>query len=144
MFISNTCVRTGRILAQIDWKEVALIVFHGLIAFAVGIYVAGETLGNWVHRTNDKLAANWVRLIVVPPTPAEGQALIIEVEQPLPPALETMAILFTTPLMLAAAQAPVALLAAGQEPVQEPPPAATNGRRKRGRRSPNDRARQTA
>jgi hypothetical protein len=107
MFVSNLCVRTRRILAQIDWKEVGLIVFHGLIALMVGTYVAGETLGNWVHSTNDKLAANWVRLIVVPPTPAEEQAplpgiteevsvptppTVVEVEPLLPPVAEVVEI----------------------------------------------------
>jgi hypothetical protein len=153
MFISNLCVRTGRILSLIDWQEVGLIVFHGLIALIVGIWIAGELLGKWVHWLNDILAANWVRLIMPPPSVETEQALIIveevdtpmpavEVELMLPLVLEPMEILFTTPLMLAAAQAPVALLVAGQEVVQQPPPVATSRRRKRGRRAHQNRTRQ--
>lgn len=164
MYIVNFCVRTGRILAQIDWQEVGLIVFHGLIALMVLIYVVAETIGKWVHRTNDWLAHHWVRLIV-PSSPDEGQAPIVEevsattlptveVELKLPPVplviqdpwtspievklmlpLAPMAILFAAPLALAAAQAPVALLAAGQ-PVSENPFPATNGRRRRVKSQP--------
>jgi len=162
MFVSNLCVRTGRILSLIDWEEVSKIVFHGLIALMVGIWVAGETLGSWLHRTNDWLAHHWVRLIVTPtpvmeeeeneedeeiplPAPLEDPwASPIEIELMLALALEPLAILFTTPLLLAAAQAPVALLAAGQDVVQQTPPAATNGRRKRGRRAHTSRNRQPA
>jgi hypothetical protein len=42
---------------QIDWAEVARIVGHGLIAFAVIVYMAGHALGTAVHRANDALAA---------------------------------------------------------------------------------------
>ena len=155
MFVSNLCVRTRRILSQINWEEVGLIVFHGLLTFAVGIYVAGETLGNWVHRTNDFLAHHWVRLIV-PPTSVETEQaqIIVEVELNLPPplviedpwaspikvelmlplALEPLAIMFTAPLILAATQAPVALLAESQEVTQ--PPAPTKRRRSSAPRSP--------
>jgi len=48
--------------SQIDWAEVGHIVWHGLLAFAVGVYLAGEFTGRWVHRTNDQLARQWVRL----------------------------------------------------------------------------------
>jgi hypothetical protein len=41
---------------QIDWAEVGQIVFHGLIACAVAVYVAGELTGRWLHRFNDQLA----------------------------------------------------------------------------------------
>ncbi|MEY2986091.1 MAG: hypothetical protein RJB24_320 [Candidatus Parcubacteria bacterium] len=82
MNLSNICVPTGRILSLIDWEEVGLIVFHGLITFAVGIYVAGETLGNWVHRTNDQLAANWVRMLALTPVMEEEENE--EDEVPLP------------------------------------------------------------
>jgi hypothetical protein len=99
MFVSNLCVRTGRILSLIDWEEVSKIVFHGLIALMVGIWVAGETLGHWVHRLNDWLAHHWVQLIVPQTSVETEQALIIveevstttlpiavEVEPKLPPA----------------------------------------------------------
>jgi hypothetical protein len=42
--------------SQIDWAEVGHIVWHGLLAFAVGVYLAGEFTGRWVHRTNDQMA----------------------------------------------------------------------------------------
>jgi hypothetical protein len=49
---------------QIDWAEVARIVGHGLIAFAVIVYMAGHALGTAVHKANDWLAARWVALLV--------------------------------------------------------------------------------
>lgn len=51
--IAGTAVAVAR---QIDWAEVGQIVFHGLIACAVAIYVAGELSGRWLHRLNDQLA----------------------------------------------------------------------------------------
>lgn len=50
--------------SQIDWHEVGHIVWHGLLAFAVGVYVAGEFTGRWVHRTSARLARLWVQLMV--------------------------------------------------------------------------------
>ncbi len=50
--------------SEIDWAEVGHIVWHGLLAFTVGVYVAGEFTGRWVHRTSAQLARLWVRLLV--------------------------------------------------------------------------------
>ena len=146
MNISQKLDQAADSLDQINWEkvfaeliELRTMLFKGVIVLIVITYVAGETLGTWVHRTNDWLAHQWVRLIV-PQTPVETEKaqIIVEevsapttpaimVEPPLPTAVETMAILFTTPLMLAAAQAPVALLAESQEVTQ--PPASTKRRR---------------
>ena len=35
----------------------------------VAVYAAGYTLGQWVHRTNDRLAAAYVRLLGLAPAP---------------------------------------------------------------------------
>lgn len=50
--------------SEIDWAAVGHIVWHGLLAFTVGVYVAGEFTGRWVHRTSAQLARLWVRLLV--------------------------------------------------------------------------------
>jgi hypothetical protein len=52
------------VLQLIDWREVARIVLHGLLALAVLTYLAGHTLGSAVHRANDWLSARWVALLV--------------------------------------------------------------------------------
>lgn len=137
------------------------ILWKFIVITMILTYVAGEALGTWIHQTNDILAANWVRLIVPSNSVETEQAPIVEqvsitppavevelmlppaplvvedpwddpeVELKLPLALEPMAILFTAPLALTTAKAPVALLAAGQ--VAHTP--TTNVRRKRGRRA---------
>ena len=196
MNLSQALDQTADRLEQVEWKKIGIKIveiwdlFFKIVVIAMIItYLAGKALGTWVHQTNDRLAANWVRLIVpqtpvmeeeeneedeapLPATPSPTPLSIqdpwespIEVELMLPLALEPLAILFTTPLMLAAAQAPVALLAAGQEakkPVRKAPTPtstpcpkrkesasiqaapATNSHRKRGRRAHKNRARQTA
>ena len=49
------------------WLEaVARAVAPALVA----VYVAGYTLGSWLHRTNDQLAAAYVRLLGLTPAPA--------------------------------------------------------------------------
>jgi hypothetical protein len=168
MNLAKTIDQTTDHLDNVDWNTVAkelielwTIIFKGIIVLTVGIYIAGETLGNLVHRTNDFLSHHWVRLIV-PPTYIERQApIIVEVELVLPPplviedpwegpievelmlplALEPLAILFTTPPMLVAVQAPVALLAAGQDSTLQEQPA-TN-RRPRGHKAHRKRVRRT-
>jgi hypothetical protein len=152
-------------LEKVEWKKIGIkiveiwdLFFKIVVITMILTYIGGKALGTWVHQTNDRLAANWVRLIVLqtpvmeeekneedeaplPATPSPTPLSIqdpwespIEVELMLPLALEPLAILFTTPLMLAAAQAPVALLAAGQPVAQQDPAPATN-RRRRGRRA---------
>ena len=66
--ITGTVVRGATTInSQIDWAEVGQIVWHGLIALAVAVYVAGEFAGGFVHRCNDQLAQLWVRLWVREP-----------------------------------------------------------------------------
>lgn len=55
---------TRRAVAMIAWAEVAEIVVHGLVALVALTYVAGEMTGRWLHRTNDRMARAWSRLIV--------------------------------------------------------------------------------
>ena len=55
---------------QIDWREVAAIVWHGLIAFAAMTYVAGQLTGAALHRLNDGAAGFWRQLLV----PCQGPA----------------------------------------------------------------------
>lgn len=103
MFVSNLCVRNGRILSLIDWEELSKIVFHGLIALMVGIWVAGETLGHWVHRLNDWLAHHWVQLIVLQTSVETEQALIIVEEvstTTLPIVVEVELMLPPTPMVV--------------------------------------------
>ena len=47
----------------------------------VAVYAAGYTLGQWVHRTNDRLAAAHVRLLGLAPAPQPQPQ-----PQPAPPA----------------------------------------------------------
>ena len=99
--------RTWRALvwieSQIDWAEVGHIVWHGLLAFAVGVYVAGEFTGRWVHRTNDRLAALWVRLLVQ--------------EAPVSNERQT-GVKFEVPLLLPAAPEPVPAFAIAAVPAR--------------------------
>jgi hypothetical protein len=124
--------------------------FRRLAITIILTYLVGKSLGNWVHRLNDWLAHHWVRLIVPQTTAETGQATIVveevsntplpvKVEPMLPPAplvvqdpweatieveltlpLKPLAILFTAPLMIAATQAPVALLAPAPQEQQKP------------------------
>jgi hypothetical protein len=57
-------------LQLIDWREVARIVLHGLLALAVLLYLAGHALGSAVHRSNDWLSTRWVALLVEQPLAA--------------------------------------------------------------------------
>lgn len=54
---------------QIDWREVAAIVWHGLITLAVMTYVAGQLTGAALHRLNNAAAGLW-RQLLVPQGPA--------------------------------------------------------------------------
>lgn len=79
-------------LQLIDWREVARIVLHGLLALAVLIYLAGHALGSAVHRGNDWLSARWVALLVeqpAAPAPARPQppAPAPAPHRPAPPAV---------------------------------------------------------
>lgn len=56
---------------QIDWREVAAIFGHGLVALVVLAYYAGFELGRAVRRANGVLAALWRRLWVPPAAPAQ-------------------------------------------------------------------------
>jgi hypothetical protein len=95
----------------------------------IGIWVTGEFLVRWVHRTNDWFAHHWVRLIVPQTSVETEQAPIVEVVSNAIPAiteveptlpLDSLSTLFNTPLMLAATKAPVALLAPSQQRQQKP------------------------
>lgn len=86
MNISQALDQTADRLEQVDWKKIGIKIveiwdrfFKILVILMVLTYLAGKSLGNWVHQTNDRLAANWVRLIM-PPTP------LMEDEAPLPAA----------------------------------------------------------
>jgi hypothetical protein len=87
--------------SQIDWAEVGQIVWHGLIAFAVGVYLAGEFTGRWVHRANDRLARLWVRLWV--PTVEARHAAVEAAVQTMEPTPAPVALLV---MAQAAAMAP--------------------------------------
>jgi hypothetical protein len=80
-FIANAVERTYRagqaighfyysrlrpLFASIDWALVRHVVWHGLIAVAVGAYVTERFIAASVHKTNDLLAALWVKLWVKP------------------------------------------------------------------------------
>ncbi len=98
--------RTWRTLvwieSEIDWAEVAHIVWHGLLAFAVGVYVAGEMTGRWVHRTNDRLAALWVRLLVREGAASSQRQAGVKFEVPLLPAAAAPAALLVPAFAIAA------------------------------------------
>lgn len=75
-------------LQLIDWREVARIVLHGLLALAVLLYLAGHALGSAVHRSNDWLSTRWVALLVeqpAAPVSLEQQGPVI---QPTAPSVE--------------------------------------------------------
>lgn len=88
---NNTMAGTaGRIAGQvwlmlqlIDWREVARIVGHGLLALAVLTFELGMALGRGVHRLNDALARVAVRLMVpgAEPAPATPVAVAEPVAQ---------------------------------------------------------------
>jgi len=59
----------------IDWREVASIVWHGLIVLAVMTWHAGYETGRIVHRANDSLAAFWRHLWVPPVVSPPHQTL---------------------------------------------------------------------
>ena len=130
--------QTGDSLDQIEWEKVVKDVikaydlfFKIFVIVTILTYLAGKSLGNWVHRLNDWLAQQWVWLIVPSPSVETGQVPIVEevlnntpavakVEPTLPQ--ESLSTLFNTPLMLAAAQAPVALLAPALQEQAQPSP----------------------
>jgi hypothetical protein len=70
MNLAKTIDQTTDHLDNVDWNTVAkelielwTLLFKGFIVLVVITKVAGETLGNLVHRTNDILAANWVWML---------------------------------------------------------------------------------
>ncbi len=128
--------------------------FKVMVTLAVLTYLIGKHLGHGIHRLNDWLATKWVQVLgLAGPTklgrasPLTVEIVVVEVEPKLPPApviedpweapievetmlplaLEPMAILFTAPLMIVAAQAHVALLAPAVQ--EQPPPSPRNRRR---------------
>lgn len=46
-------------LARIDWRHVATTIGHGLIAVAVGTYLAGKYTGQGIYKVSDWLAKHW-------------------------------------------------------------------------------------
>ncbi len=72
--------------SEIDWAEVGHIVWHGLLAFTVGVYVAGEFTGRWVHRTSAQLARLWVQLLVRGAAASSQRQTGVKFEVPLLPA----------------------------------------------------------
>jgi hypothetical protein len=77
-------------LQQIDWAEVARIVGHGLIAFAVIVYMAGHALGTAVHRANAWLAPRWVALWVKPELSGQLEQPEAPAPVPAPPAVQPL------------------------------------------------------
>jgi hypothetical protein len=93
-FIANAVERTYRagqavgrfyyqhlrpLFASIDWVLVRHVVWHGLIAVAVGVYTTERFIATSVHRVNDLLAALWVKLWVK----TEEKATALPVVHPL-------------------------------------------------------------
>jgi len=46
-------------LARIDWRQVAITIGNGLIAVAVGTYLAGKYTGHTIYSLSDWLAQHW-------------------------------------------------------------------------------------
>ena len=89
MNISQKLDQATNSLDQINWKKVFselselwILLWKIVITLVVITKVAGETLGNWMHRTNDQLAANWVRMLALNPVMEEEEN---EEEKVLPP-----------------------------------------------------------
>lgn len=97
MFISNILDQAADRLDNVDWKQLTKkaikawdFTFKIIVITMILTYLAGESLGTWVHQTNDWLAHQWVRLIV-PPTSVEteqAQIIVEEVSPPTMPAVE--------------------------------------------------------
>ena len=152
MNISQALDQTVDHLEKVDWKKVTkegialwVTCFKAMVALAVITYLTGKEIGHGVHLLNDWLAHHWVRLIV-PQTPVIEEEENEEDEVPLPAPLvedpwevpieveltlplEPLVILFTAPMMLAAAQAPVALLAPALVVQEQQSPAPPRRRR---------------
>ena len=62
---------TRNTLALIDWTEVGQVVWHGLVAIAVAVYVAGELTGRAVHAASAALGRWHVRILQLTPLPTE-------------------------------------------------------------------------
>lgn len=62
---------TRNTLALIDWAEVGQIVWHGLIAIAVAVYVAGEITGRAIHAASAALGRWHVRILHLDSMPTE-------------------------------------------------------------------------
>ena len=60
-------------LACIDWRHVATTISHGLIAVAVGTYLAGKYTGRAIYILSDWLAKHW------PTRPNTEPAMIAQV-----------------------------------------------------------------
>jgi len=46
-------------LARIDWRDVAITIGQGLLAVAVGTYLAGKYTGQGIYSLSDWLAQHW-------------------------------------------------------------------------------------
>lgn len=87
MNIAQTLDQAADSLERVNWKQVTKelielwdLIWKILILSIIFTHLAGKSLGNWVHSTNDRLAANWVRLIV-PQTSVETEQAQIIVEE---------------------------------------------------------------
>lgn len=87
--LAGTAYReTARVVRLIDWAEVGTIVLHGLVTLVILTYVVGLETGRWTHRTNDRLAALWVRLWVGTPSELLTDAKLgVETVEPAPEVL---------------------------------------------------------
>lgn len=92
MNLSKPLDQAADSLDQINWKKVFselselwILLWKIVITLVVITKVAGETLGNWVHRTNDQLAANWVRMLALNPVMEEEENEEDEVPPPTVP-----------------------------------------------------------
>jgi hypothetical protein len=172
MNISKFMDDTIQKVDQINWKKVAKDVikawdlfFKIFVIVTILTYLAGKSLGNWVHRLNDWLATKWVQVLGlagptklgrVSPTNVEivEETIVVEVELMLPPTpmvvvdpwydmsevepilpLESLSTFFNTPLMIAAVREPVALLAPELQEQQTP---ARRRRRQSTQKSPQE------
>lgn len=81
--------RAREIWALIDWADVGQIVIEGVVITAIFTFMAGRGLGRWMHRLNDQLAADWVRIWVgapAAPTAARSRGAVLLLPAARPPA----------------------------------------------------------
>jgi hypothetical protein len=114
MFISQKLNQAADSLEQVNWKQVTKdiiktwdLFFNGLVILMVLIYLAGKTLGNLVHRTNDILAANWVWMLGLSTIPVMEEEENEEDEFPLQTTPSTPAEAGQNPLPVITEEVPV-------------------------------------